>query len=48
MLKEFGSLIIVPVEMILSVIIAAVVKRKKILDQKHGTYAFELPLIQFS
>ena len=48
MLKEFGSLVMVPVEITLSVIIAAVVKRKKILDQKHGSYTFELPLIQFS
>ena len=47
MLKEFGSLVMVPVEMTVSVI-ATVVKRKKILDQKHGTYTFELPLIQFS
>ena len=47
MLKEFGSLVMVPVEMTVSVI-ATVVKRKKILNQKHGTYTFELPLIQFS
>ena len=47
MLKEFGSLVMVPVEMTVSVI-ATVVKRKKILDQKLGTYTFELSLIQFS